>query len=109
MTGTFIDTIVICSMTGLVLIVTGAWNSGAEVSVMTKAAFDSGLPGTWGGFIVSFGIVFCPTPPSSAGPTMVKNALEYLGRAAVLPITLIYLGLRLRGRLRQTRSGLELR
>ena len=32
MTGTFIDTIIVCTMTGLVLIVTGAWHSGAEVS-----------------------------------------------------------------------------
>ena len=44
MTGTFIDTIVICTMTGLSIVITGAWDMGLEgVSVTTKA-FQMGLP-----------------------------------------------------------------
>lgn len=41
MTGTFIDTIIICSMTGLVLVLTGAWNGDTAGAAMTGAAFTS--------------------------------------------------------------------
>ncbi|WP_281837603.1 alanine:cation symporter family protein, partial [Propionigenium maris] len=60
MTGTFFDTIVVCTMTGLVLISSGYWNdpnlAGAEV---TNAAFSSLLTfGGIGGLIVNIGIIF---------------------------------------------------
>ncbi len=44
MLGTFIDTIVICTMTGLVLILTGAWNSGEQGAALTAFAFSSVVP-----------------------------------------------------------------
>ena len=44
MLGTFIDTLVICTLTGLVLLVTGVWNGEAEGAAMTSAAFASVLP-----------------------------------------------------------------
>jgi AGCS family alanine or glycine:cation symporter len=44
MLGTFIDTLVICTMTGLVLIVTGVWNGEAQGARMTLAAFSGSLP-----------------------------------------------------------------
>ena len=45
MTGTFIDTIVICTMTGLSIILTGAWKmEGLEGVAVTTAAFQQGLP-----------------------------------------------------------------
>lgn len=44
MTGTFIDTIVICTMTGLTIVVTGTWNTGLEGVAITTAAFQKGLP-----------------------------------------------------------------
>lgn len=58
MTGTFIDTICVCTMTGLVLISTGAWTSGETGVALTTKAFSTGLPGNAGGFIVSIGIIF---------------------------------------------------
>jgi AGCS family alanine or glycine:cation symporter len=45
MMGTFIDTIIVCSMTGLVIVVTGAWTSGKNGVELTQMAFDAGLPG----------------------------------------------------------------
>jgi AGCS family alanine or glycine:cation symporter len=57
MTGTFIDTIIVCTMTGLVLLVTGVWNTGVDAGAMTQQAFESGL-GPVGGYIVTIGIVF---------------------------------------------------
>ncbi|WP_428978982.1 alanine/glycine:cation symporter family protein [Clostridium tanneri] len=60
MTGTFIDTIIICTMTGLVLIVTGAWSSNTAGADMTNLAFTTGLPlfPAAGQFIVTIGLIF---------------------------------------------------
>lgn len=44
MLGTFIDTLVICTMTGLVLIITQVWDSGEEGAYLTTLAFTSVLP-----------------------------------------------------------------
>jgi len=93
MTGTFIDTIIVCTMTGLVLIVTGAWHSGIAVSALTKTAFDTGLPGAWGGFIVSFGIIFFAYSTIIGWAYYGEKCLEYLlGVRALLPYRLLYSG-----------------
>jgi AGCS family alanine or glycine:cation symporter len=55
MLGTFIDTLIICTMTGLVLIVSGAWDSDLEGAAMTLMVFDSELP--FGGNILSLCII----------------------------------------------------
>ncbi|MGL5586075.1 MAG: alanine/glycine:cation symporter family protein, partial [Plesiomonas sp.] len=57
MTGTFIDTLVICTMTGLALVVTGVWNGPLSGAAMTNAAFSSGLNGI-GEWIVTIGLMF---------------------------------------------------
>ncbi len=53
----FVDTIIICSMTALVIMSTGVWDSGADGATLTINAFNAGLPGNWGGYIVSVGLV----------------------------------------------------
>jgi AGCS family alanine or glycine:cation symporter len=53
----FVDTIVICSITALSILTTGVWQSGATGAALTTEAFSHGLPGTWGGTIVSIGIL----------------------------------------------------
>lgn len=58
MTQTFIDTIVVCSMTGFAILVSGVWNNGQTGASLTTMAFTTALPGNWGGLIVSLGIVF---------------------------------------------------
>lgn len=44
MTGTFIDTLVVCNMTGMAIILTGAWETGLEGSAVTIFAFSEALP-----------------------------------------------------------------
>jgi len=56
MTGTFLDTIIVCSITGLVLAITGVWESGETGAALTTMAFQKGLPGP-GGIIVAIGII----------------------------------------------------
>lgn len=58
MTQTFIDTIIVVSMTGLVILTTGAWKSGATGAALTAEGFSTGLPGAWGGAIVAIALVF---------------------------------------------------
>ena len=56
MLGTFIDTIVICSMTALVIIMTGTWTSGETGASLSTLAFNTGLPG-FGKVVVVFGLL----------------------------------------------------
>lgn len=59
MIGTFIDTILICTMTGLALVLTGAFNSELEGVAMTTAAFETAFPIEGiGKFIVNIGLIF---------------------------------------------------
>lgn len=55
MTGTFIDTLVVCSLTALALSSTGVWVSGETGVALTLQAFSAGLPGLWGNMIVTIG------------------------------------------------------
>jgi AGCS family alanine or glycine:cation symporter len=44
MLGTFIDTIIVCSMTGLAIMVTGVWTSGSSGAELTSMAYETGIP-----------------------------------------------------------------
>ncbi|ORU91530.1 MAG: sodium:alanine symporter [Cycloclasticus sp. symbiont of Bathymodiolus heckerae] len=55
MLGTFIDTIIVCTMTALVIILTGSWTSGETGASLSAYAFRMGLPG-YGEYVVSFGL-----------------------------------------------------
>lgn len=55
MLGTFIDTLIICSITGIAIIVTGVWDGEAKGVAMSQAAFASAIP--FGEYIISLGIV----------------------------------------------------
>lgn len=56
MLGTFIDTLILCSLTAFVIIITGTWDSGLQGAPMSSQAFSIGLFG-YGGYVVSFGLV----------------------------------------------------
>ena len=60
MTGTFFDTILICTMTGIVIVVTGAYtNTSLEGATMTTEAFNLGLPIEFvGTYVVNIGLIF---------------------------------------------------
>ncbi|UCE08549.1 MAG: sodium:alanine symporter family protein, partial [bacterium] len=57
MTQTFIDTLVVCTFTGFVIISTGLWSSGHTGAELTTYAFNHGLPGNSGGIIVAIGLI----------------------------------------------------
>lgn len=57
MTGTFFDTIVICTITGLVIVLGGTWNIGLQGYAVTNAAFVQGFP--FGTGVIAFFLMLC--------------------------------------------------
>jgi AGCS family alanine or glycine:cation symporter len=77
MLGTFIDTIVVCTMTALVIVTTGAWTSGETGAGLTTLAFSRGLPGP-GDFVVAFGMVIFAFTTTLTWAYYGERCLEYL-------------------------------
>lgn len=93
MTGTFFDTIVICTMTGLVLILTGTWNSNLQGAAMTNAAFKSGLSvPVVGEMIVTIGLIFFAFTTILGWNYYGERCIVYLfGVKGILPFRIIYI------------------
>jgi AGCS family alanine or glycine:cation symporter len=53
----FVDTILICTTSGLVILLTGTWAGDVTGAALAARAFETGLPGVWGDVIVTSGIV----------------------------------------------------
>ena len=81
MTGTFIDTIVICTLTGLSIVLTGAWKvEGLEGVEVTTYAFQHGLPfpGQFSSFILMICLVFFAFTTILGWDYYSERCLEYL-------------------------------
>lgn len=92
MTQTFIDTIIVVSITGLVIITTGVWELGGDrAGVMTAEGFSAGLPGDWGGIIVSLSVVFFAFSTILGWSYYGERSLESLvGRAGTIPYRMFF-------------------
>lgn len=90
MLGPFIDTIIICTMTALVILVTGAYQSGLTSSSLTARAFDLGLFG-YGQYIVGFGLIFFAYSTTISWSYYGDRCVEYLyGRKYTIVYHIIY-------------------
>jgi AGCS family alanine or glycine:cation symporter len=90
MLGTFIDTIIICSMTGLAIICSGVWTSGVSGAALSAAAFESAMPGV-GGAILTIALVVFAFTTILGWSYFGEKCWEYLvGTKAVLPFRLIW-------------------
>ena len=80
MMGTFIDTIVICTMTGLTIVITGSWNIGLEGVSVTTRAFQMGLPlpAQFSSFILMLCLVFFAFTTILGWNYYSERCLEYL-------------------------------
>ena len=81
MTGTFIDTIVICTLTGLSIVLTGAWQvEGLEGVAVTSYAFQHGLPfpAQVSSFILMLCLVFFAFTTILGWDYYSERCLEYL-------------------------------
>lgn len=91
MLGPFIDTIVICSMTALVIITSGLWASGQTGAVLTMDAFNQALPiyGTW---MVVVGVMLFAFSTVIAWSYYGEKGIEYIaGDKAKLPYKWLYI------------------
>lgn len=97
MTGTFFDTIIICTMTGIVIILTGSWIQGVNGVVagadLTTVAFEAGLPiAIVGKFIVNIGLMFFAFTTILGWNYYGERCTEYLfGVKAIMPYRIIYI------------------
>ena len=80
MMGTFIDTLVICTMTGLTIVITGSWNVGLEGVSVTTRAFQMGLPlpAQFSSFILMLCLVFFAFTTILGWNYYSERCLEYL-------------------------------
>ena len=93
MTGTFIDTIIICSMTGLALVITGVWQGDAAGAAMTSAAFASAY-GFFGSQLLTIALVLFAFTTILGWNYYGERACIYLfGNKGVLPYRLIFIAL----------------
>ena len=91
MTGTFIDTIIICSMTGLVLVLTGAWQGEAAGAAMTGAAF-TGVYGSVGGVLLTVSLALFAFTTILGWNYYGERAVIYLaGTRGVLPYRIVFI------------------
>ncbi len=91
MTQTFIDTIVVCTMTGLVLIISGEWSSGLTGARLTTVAFTTGIGSVAGEYIVSIGLALFAYSTILGWSYYGEKSIEYLlGIKAVKPYRYIF-------------------
>lgn len=95
MTGTFFDTIVICTMTGLAIVLTGAYSSPLEGAALTTAAFEAGLPfAVIGKYIVNIGLIFFAFTTILGWNYYGERCAEYLlGVKSILSYRIIFIAL----------------
>ncbi|MCE0492505.1 alanine/glycine:cation symporter family protein [Vibrio salinus] len=95
MTGTFFDTILICTMTGLALILTGAWKSDFAGAAMTTHAFATGLnSASFGPMLVTIGLMFFAFTTILGWNYYGERCVVFLmGTKAVLPYKIIFIAL----------------
>jgi len=90
MIGTFIDTIIICSMTGLAIICSGVWTSGVKGASLSTAAFESALPGV-GGYLVAIALIIFTFTTILGWSYYGEKCWIYLaGRKTVLPFRILW-------------------
>jgi AGCS family alanine or glycine:cation symporter len=94
----FVDTILICTTTGLVILMTGVWTADATGAVLSARAFEAGLPGTWGHIVVTTGLVLFAFSTLIGWSYYGETGVVYLfGAKAAMPyriawLVFIYLG-----------------
>ncbi|MDH3638532.1 MAG: sodium:alanine symporter family protein [Gammaproteobacteria bacterium] len=90
MLGTFIDTIIVCSITGLAIITSGAWTSGETGAPLTSLAFETTLPGV-GGYLVTVALAIFAFTTILGWSFYGEKCVEYLlGVKSILPFRILW-------------------
>jgi AGCS family alanine or glycine:cation symporter len=93
MTGTFFDSIIICTLTGIVIVMTGTWNDPSLAgAALTNAAFTIGLHSSMGQYLVTTGLIFFAFTTILGWNYYGERCTEYLfGVKAIKPYKVIYI------------------
>jgi AGCS family alanine or glycine:cation symporter len=90
MLGTFLDTIIICTITGLVIMVSGVWSSGSTGAALTSSAFSGELP-IVGGYLVAISLALFAFTTILGWCVYGERCVEYLfGIHAIIPFRLLW-------------------
>jgi AGCS family alanine or glycine:cation symporter len=88
----FVDTMLVCTATGLVILATGVWDDGATGAALAGQAFSVGLPGTWGNIVVTASLVMFAFSTLIGWSYYGETGIVYLfGVRATLPYRLLWL------------------
>ena len=90
MLGTFIDTLIVCTLTGLAIICTGAWTSGAEGAVLSGLAFETAMPGIGGALTALALSIFAFTTILGWSYYGEKCWIFLAGARSVLPFRIVW-------------------
>jgi AGCS family alanine or glycine:cation symporter len=89
----FVDTMVVCLLTGLVVLATGAWVSGETGAALSARAFSIGLPGEAGHLIVSVSLILFAFSTLVGWSYYGETGITFLfGTRAALPYRLLWIG-----------------
>jgi AGCS family alanine or glycine:cation symporter len=94
----FVDTIVVCTMTALVILATGVWKQidpatgkGFNDLLLSAKAFETGLPGTWGDLIVYIGLATFTFSTILGWNFYGETGVNYIfGKRATIPYRLLW-------------------
>ena len=90
MLGTFIDTLVVCTITALVILISGQWTSGESGAALSSLAFGTGLPG-FGEWVVTFGLMIFAFTTMLGWSVYGERCVEFLlGVKSILPFRLLW-------------------
>jgi AGCS family alanine or glycine:cation symporter len=88
----FVDTLLVCTVTGLGILVTGVWDDGATGAALAGHAFSVGLPGTWGNIVVTTSLVLFAFSTLIGWSYYGETGIVYLlGVRATMPYRLLWL------------------
>lgn len=91
MLGTFLDTIIVCTITGLVIITSGAWTSGESGAALTSAAFSGALPGI-GNYLVAISLAVFAFTTVIGWSFYGERCIEFLfGIKAIIPYRVLWI------------------
>ncbi|MDD6569225.1 sodium:alanine symporter family protein [Acidaminococcus timonensis] len=91
MTGTFIDTIIICTMTGLVVVISGLWKGDLNGAALTNAAFLQAYP-HFGGYMLMVGLVLFAFTTILGWNYYGERCMEYLvGTKGIMPYRIVFI------------------
>ncbi|WP_440993055.1 alanine/glycine:cation symporter family protein [Cysteiniphilum litorale] len=90
MLGTFIDTIVICTMTGLVIILSGQWSGGLNGASLSSEAMNTLMP-NFGAWVITFGLILFAFTTILGWSYYGERCVEFLfGVKAIIPFRIVW-------------------